>query len=114
MPYSGEPSPESSLSIPKTSSRGQGKGKEKEKDVNIGKAIKVSSGRSVIGSPTNLLVLLGLGIAGLVVFVRSRKKKISEDFDAFIERLEILPPPQPAPPIAPHPLSGLTFAVKDM
>ena len=88
-------------------------GKEKEKDVNIGKAIKVS-GRSVIGSPTNLLVLLGLGIAGLVVFVRSRKKKISEDFDAFIERLEILPPPQPAPPIAPHPLSSLTFAVKDM
>lgn len=42
------------------------------------------------------------------------KKVVKIDFGAFIERFQILPPPQPAPPKAPHPLTGLTFAVSDM
>jgi len=42
------------------------------------------------------------------------KKAIREDFGAFIEKLQLLPPPQPAPPKAPHPLTGLTFAVSDV
>jgi LPXTG-motif cell wall-anchored protein len=104
------PSSGSSVPIAKRTAKGDGKDKEKRRDEG---RVKIP-GLPVVGSPTNVLVLLGLGIAGLVVFFRSRKKKISEDFGAFIQRLEILPPPQPAPPIAPHPLSGLTFAVKDM
>eukprot|EP00250_Pteridium_aquilinum_P006084 c16068_g1_i1 orf=380-2368(-) len=67
-----------------------------------------------MASPSNIWVLLGLGIAGLIILTRSRKKQISKDFGAFIKYLELLPPPQPAPPIAPHPLSNLTFAVKDI
>lgn len=69
---------------------------------------------SRMASPSNIWVLLGLGIAGLLLLTRSRKKQISKDFGAFIKYLELLPPPQPAPPIAPHPLSNLTFAVKDI
>lgn len=42
------------------------------------------------------------------------KKTIKADFGAFIQKLELLPPPQPAPPKAPHPLTGLNFAVSDV
>ncbi|KAG7578216.1 Amidase signature (AS) superfamily [Arabidopsis thaliana x Arabidopsis arenosa] len=35
-------------------------------------------------------------------------------FGAFIDKLLLLPPPQPAPPEDPHPLTGLTFAVSDV
>lgn len=69
---------------------------------------------SRMASPSNIWVLLGLGIASLILLTRSRKKQIAKDFDAFIKYLELLPPPQPAPPIAPHPLSNLSFAVKDI
>ncbi|MCO5574491.1 hypothetical protein L7F22_028276 [Adiantum nelumboides] len=69
---------------------------------------------SRMASPSNIWVLLGLGIAGILLLTRSRKKQISKDFGAFIKYLELLPPPQPAPPIAPHPLSNLSFAVKDI
>ncbi|KAH0976042.1 hypothetical protein GBA52_017941 [Prunus armeniaca] len=62
----------------------------------------------------NLWVLLGLGLAGILFMTRKLKKTIREDFGAFIERLQLLPPPQPAPPKAPHPLTGLTFAVSDV
>lgn len=65
-------------------------------------------------SAANLWVLLGLGLAGIFLASRRRKKGIKEDFGAFIERIQLLPPPQPSPPKAPHPLTGLTFAIKDI
>nr|DAD35716.1 TPA_asm: hypothetical protein HUJ06_006356 [Nelumbo nucifera] len=63
---------------------------------------------------TNLWVLLGLGLAGIILMTRKLKKVVKEDFGAFVERLQLLPPPQPAPPKAPHPLTGLSFAVSDV
>lgn len=42
------------------------------------------------------------------------KRVVKVDFGAFVERFQILPPPQPAPPKAPHPLTGLSFAVSDL
>uniref|UniRef100_A0A7C9FIU3 Amidase n=1 Tax=Opuntia streptacantha TaxID=393608 RepID=A0A7C9FIU3_OPUST len=62
----------------------------------------------------NIWVLLGLGLAGILLVTRKLKRAVREDFGAFIERLQILPPPQPAPPKAPNPLTGLTFAVSDL
>ncbi|KAF5445510.1 hypothetical protein F2P56_034557 [Juglans regia] len=62
----------------------------------------------------NLWVLLGLGLAGILLVTRKLKKAIREDFGAFIEKLQLLPPPPPLPPKAPHPLTGLTFAVSDV
>ncbi|TYK28496.1 outer envelope protein 64 [Cucumis melo var. makuwa] len=62
----------------------------------------------------NLWVLLGLGLAGILLMTKKLKKAIREDFGAFIEKFQLLPPPQPAPPKAPHPLTGLTFAVSDV
>lgn len=64
--------------------------------------------------PTNLLVLLGLGIAGILLMTKKKKEVVKIDFGAFIKRFYLLPPPQPAPPKAPHPLTGLTFAVSDV
>lgn len=63
---------------------------------------------------SNLWVLLGLGLAGILIMTKKFKKVVKEDFGAFIERLQLLPPPQPAPPKAPHPLTGLSFAVSDL
>ncbi|XP_047337642.1 translocon at the outer membrane of chloroplasts 64-like [Impatiens glandulifera] len=65
-------------------------------------------------SATNLWVLLGLGLAGILMMSKRLKKAVKEDFGAFVERLQLLPPPQPAPPKAPHPLTGLSFAVSDV
>ncbi|KAB5524366.1 hypothetical protein DKX38_022115 [Salix brachista] len=65
-------------------------------------------------NPSNLWVLLGLGLAGIFLFTKKFKKVLREDFGAFILKLQLLPPPQPAPPKAPHPLTGLTFAVSDL
>ncbi|XP_044477343.1 outer envelope protein 64, chloroplastic [Mangifera indica] len=62
----------------------------------------------------NLWVLLGLGLAGILLVTKKFKKNVKEDFGAFIEKLQLLPPPQPAPPKAPHPLTSLTFAVSDV
>uniref|UniRef100_A0A1J3JFY9 Outer envelope protein 64, chloroplastic n=1 Tax=Noccaea caerulescens TaxID=107243 RepID=A0A1J3JFY9_NOCCA len=62
----------------------------------------------------NLWVLLGLGIAGILLATKKLKKTFREDFGAFIDKLLLLPPPQPAPPKAPHPLTGLSFAVSDV
>ncbi|KAJ9676807.1 hypothetical protein PVL29_022021 [Vitis rotundifolia] len=45
---------------------------------------------------------------------RKLKKTIREDFGAFVQRLQLLPPPQPAPPKAPHPLTNLSFSVSDV
>ncbi|CAA3029490.1 outer envelope 64, chloroplastic [Olea europaea subsp. europaea] len=65
-------------------------------------------------SSANLWVLLGLGLAGILIFTKKMKRAVKADFGAFIERLQLLPPPQPAPPKAPHPLTGLSFAVSDV
>uniref|UniRef100_A0A6M2F9M0 Amidase domain-containing protein n=1 Tax=Populus davidiana TaxID=266767 RepID=A0A6M2F9M0_9ROSI len=63
----------------------------------------------------NLLVLLGLGLAGFLLMTKKFKKSIiRQDFGAFIEKLLLVPPPQPPPPKAPHPLTALTFAVSDL
>ncbi|KAK4280692.1 hypothetical protein QN277_012280 [Acacia crassicarpa] len=62
----------------------------------------------------NLWVLLGLGLAGIFLMTRKFKKVIKEDFGAFVEKFLLAPPPPPAPPKAPHPLTGLTFAVSDV
>ncbi|KAK9286325.1 hypothetical protein L1049_014716 [Liquidambar formosana] len=66
-------------------------------------------------------VVIGIGVAGIVILTethrrRRRRARIleREDFGAFIERLELLPFPQPPPPAARQSLSGLTFAVKDI
>ncbi|XP_065849955.1 outer envelope protein 64, chloroplastic [Euphorbia lathyris] len=65
-------------------------------------------------NPANLWVLLGLGLAGILIITKRLKKAVREDFGAFVAKLQLLPPPQPAPPKAPHPLTGLTFAVSDI
>lgn len=65
-------------------------------------------------SAPNLWVLLGLSLAGIVLMAKKFKKVVKADFGAFVERFQILPPPQPAPPKAPHPLTGLSFAVSDL
>ncbi|XAR63968.1 Amidase [Bertholletia excelsa] len=65
-------------------------------------------------SSANIWVLLGLGLAGILMMTRRLKKVVKEDFGAFVERLQLLPPPQPAPPKAPHPLTGVFFAVSDI
>ncbi|XP_006297201.2 outer envelope protein 64, chloroplastic [Capsella rubella] len=62
----------------------------------------------------NLWVLLGLGLAGILMITKKLQKTVREDFGAFIDKLLLLPPPQPAPPKAPHPLTGLTFALSDL
>lgn len=62
----------------------------------------------------NLWVLLGLGIAGIFIMTKKIKKTVKADFGAFVERFQLLPPPQPAPPKAPHPLTGFSFAVSDI
>ncbi|XP_071691232.1 translocon at the outer membrane of chloroplasts 64-like [Rutidosis leptorrhynchoides] len=62
----------------------------------------------------NLWVLLGLSLAGILLMAKKFKKVIKVDFGAFVNKFEILPPPPPAPPKAPHPLTGLTFAVSDI
>ncbi|KAF8378611.1 hypothetical protein HHK36_029959 [Tetracentron sinense] len=65
-------------------------------------------------SSTNIWVLLGLGLAGIILMTRKLKKVVKEDFGAFVLKFQLLPPPQPAPPKAPHPLTGLSFAVSDV
>lgn len=42
------------------------------------------------------------------------RKVVKTDFGAFVGRLELLPPPQPSPPKAPHPLTDLAFTVADV
>ncbi|XP_042383824.1 translocon at the outer membrane of chloroplasts 64-like [Zingiber officinale] len=64
--------------------------------------------------PSNIFVLLGVGLAGILLMTRRLRRRVTkEDFGAFVQRLQVLPPPPPPPPKAPHPLTGLTFAVAD-
>ncbi|XP_024516983.1 uncharacterized protein LOC9629241 [Selaginella moellendorffii] len=67
-----------------------------------------------MSTSTNLLVLVGIGIAGLLIFSRRQRKGVRAGNGAFIQYLELNPPPAPPPPRAPPPLAGLTFAVKDI
>ena len=69
-------------------------------------------------NPSNpkLWLLIGIGLVGAVVVVaetrrRRRRKLPKEDFGAFVERIELLPIPQPNQT---QTLSALTFAIKDM
>ncbi|XP_044979917.1 outer envelope protein 64, chloroplastic [Hordeum vulgare subsp. vulgare] len=61
----------------------------------------------------NLWVLLGLGIAGVLLAAKRLKRPARPDHGAFVSRLELLPPPQPPPPQARHPLTDLCFAIAD-
>ncbi|KVI04768.1 Amidase [Cynara cardunculus var. scolymus] len=65
-------------------------------------------------SSPNLWVLLGLSLAGILIMAKKLQRVVKVDFGAFVEKFQILPPPQPAPPKAPHPLTGLSFAVSDL
>lgn len=64
-------------------------------------------------------VVIGVGVAGILILAEVQRRRfkarnsIKEDFGAFIERIELLPFPQPPPPAAPLSLSALTFAIKD-
>lgn len=62
----------------------------------------------------SLGLLVGLGIAGIFILRRALRISTKKDNGAFISYFELLPPPPPPPPSAPLPLSGLTFAIKDM
>lgn len=89
---------------------------ENSKSIKLGKIVK-----NVSNNP-KVWIVIGIGVAGIIIFSESRRRRklreknneVREDFGAFIERFEILPSPQPPPPAARLPLSGLTFAVKDM
>ncbi|GMJ12920.1 ARABIDOPSIS THALIANA TRANSLOCON AT THE OUTER MEMBRANE OF CHLOROPLASTS 64-V, outer membrane 64 [Hibiscus trionum] len=66
-------------------------------------------------------IVAGITVAGIILVAaetRRRRRKAMiinrEDFGAFLERFELAPFPQPPPPAARLPLSGLTFAVKDI
>lgn len=64
--------------------------------------------------------MIGVTVAGIVILAETRRRRLKsrnivrEDFGAFIERFELVPFPQPPPPAARQPLSGLTFAIKDV
>ncbi|KAI3445736.1 hypothetical protein Pfo_002401 [Paulownia fortunei] len=64
-------------------------------------------------------VVIGVGLAGALILAEVQRRRVKaksyveEDFGAFIERFELLPFPQPPPPAARVPLSGLTFAIND-
>lgn len=64
-------------------------------------------------------MVIGVGLAGALILAEVHRRRlnaqsnINEDFGAFVERFELLPFPQPPPPAARLPLSGLTFAVSD-
>ncbi|CAI0380609.1 unnamed protein product [Linum tenue] len=73
-----------------------------------------SSSSTAPSTRANILVLLGLGLAGILLLTRKLKRAVREDFGAFVQKLQLLPPPQPAPPKARHPLTDLTFAVSDV
>ncbi|KAJ4716892.1 outer envelope protein 64, mitochondrial [Melia azedarach] len=71
-------------------------------------------------SSAKVWVVIGVSVVGIVVVAetlrRRRKLKSSGviDFNAFVERFELLPFPQPPPPAARQPLADLTFAIKDI
>ncbi|CAI5469369.1 unnamed protein product [Closterium sp. Yama58-4] len=74
-----------------------------------------SSAHPIMGQQLLAIVpLLGLSIAGALLMFRRRRRGIPKDWGAISEKVELLPPPPPPPPAAPHPLTGLTFVIKDI
>ncbi|KAK6121213.1 hypothetical protein DH2020_045039 [Rehmannia glutinosa] len=73
----------------------------------------------LIPSNPKVWVVIGVGLAGVLILAEVQRRRIraknsvKEDFGAFIHRFELLPFPQPPPPAARLPLSGLTFAIND-
>lgn len=70
-------------------------------------------------SNPKLWILIGVSVAGIVIYAETRRRRNGkvlqrEDFGAFVHRFELKPFPQPPPPAARLPLTGLTFAVKDV
>ena len=78
-----------------------------------------SSSKLNVSNP-KVWIFIGVGVAGIIVLAETRRRRlksrnaIKEDFGSFVERFELSPFPQPPPPAARLPLSGLTFAIKDM
>ncbi|XP_071733657.1 outer envelope protein 64, mitochondrial-like [Rutidosis leptorrhynchoides] len=75
----------------------------------------------VNASNPKVWIVIGVSVAGiLIVAAETRRRRLKgrytvrEDYGVFIERFELLPFPQPPPPAAKQPLSGLTFAVNDI
>ncbi|CAH9084688.1 unnamed protein product [Cuscuta epithymum] len=71
-----------------------------------------------VSSP-KLWVVIGVGVAGIVILAEVRRRRLGarnsagKDYGAFIERFELVPYPQPPPPAARLILTGLTFAIND-
>ncbi|XWS39736.1 hypothetical protein CRYUN_Cryun18bG0079800 [Craigia yunnanensis] len=66
-------------------------------------------------------IVAGITVAGIIVLAETSRRRRSkamiikrEDFGAFLECFELIPFPQPPPPASKLPLSGLTFAIKDI
>ncbi|XP_055809371.1 outer envelope protein 64, mitochondrial isoform X2 [Solanum dulcamara] len=64
-------------------------------------------------------VVIGVGFAGILILAEVNRRRlkarnlIKQDFGAFIERVELLPFPQPPPPAARLSLFSLSFAIND-
>ncbi|XP_031493263.1 outer envelope protein 64, mitochondrial [Nymphaea colorata] len=67
-------------------------------------------------SSAKVWIIVGLGVAGIILLSRRRLKSTArlKDLGAFIDRFVLLPSPQPPPPAARLPLTDLVFAVKDV
>ncbi|GAB2292008.1 hypothetical protein Dimus_026256 [Dionaea muscipula] len=79
----------------------------------------------ISASNPKLWIVVAIGVTGIIVLAEAERRKRRrrrrgdkvferEDFGALVKRFELLPFPQPPPPAARLPLSGLTFAVKDI
>ncbi|KAM0016287.1 putative amidase [Helianthus debilis subsp. tardiflorus] len=72
-------------------------------------------------SNPKIWIVIGVTVAGVLILTAETRRRrlkgrciVREDYGAFIERFQLLPFPQPPPPAAKQPLSGLTFAINDV
>ncbi|KAM7251674.1 hypothetical protein ACFE04_023557 [Oxalis oulophora] len=71
-------------------------------------------------NPKVWVIAIGVTVAGVLILSETKRRRRNsqligpEDFGAFIQRFLILPFPQPPPPAVRQPLTGVTFAVKDI
>lgn len=84
------------------------------------KAINLERVKNNVSNP-KVWIVIGVSVAGILILTAETRRRrlkgryvIREDYGAFIERFELLPFPQPPPPAAKQPLSGLNFAVSDV